>query len=160
LVAGVGPWSFLSFSNLEATGGIGSFACCHLVVRSQYILRQHEREKGPPMKMNMNMQTSTAICFVFSLLLCAVLLCTVAPAQDTMNHDDGQKTYASSKPIQLAGKISNTGETFVSDKDSKSWTIVNPDAIKGHEGQHVLLTANVDADKNEVNVVSLKLTKK
>ena len=77
-----------------------------------------------------------------------------------MNHDDGQKTYASSKPIQLAGKISNTGETFVSDRDSKSWTIVNPDAVKGHEGQHVVLTANVDADKNEVNVVSVKAGKK
>jgi hypothetical protein len=75
-------------------------------------------------------------------------------------HDDGQKTYASQQPIQLLGTISNTGETFVSDKGGKNWTIVNPDAVKGHEGHHVLLTANVDADKNEVNVVSLKMAKK
>jgi hypothetical protein len=28
------------------------------------------------------------------------------------------------------------GTMFVSDKDSKSWTISNPDAVKGHEGHH------------------------
>ncbi len=105
--------------------------------------------------MKMYREAALAICFGSSLLFCSV-----DAAQDTMNHDDGQKTYASSKPIQLAGKISNTGQTFVSDKDSKSWTIVNPDAVKGHEGQHVVLAANVDADKNEVNIVSVKTGKK
>jgi hypothetical protein len=47
----------------------------------------------------------------------------------------------------------------VSDKDGKSWTISNPDAVKGHEGHHVTLQAHVDADKNEVHVVSLKMAK-
>jgi hypothetical protein len=47
----------------------------------------------------------------------------------------------------------------LSDKDSKSWTISNPDAVKGHEGHHVTLQAHVDADKNEVHVVSLKMAK-
>jgi hypothetical protein len=98
---------------------------------------------------------SFAICFAMSLGAVGVGL-----AQDTMNHDDGQQTYASQKPIQFAGVISNTGQTFVGDKDGKNWNIVNPDAVKGHEGQHVLLTANVDADKGEVNVVSLKIEKK
>jgi hypothetical protein len=100
------------------------------------------------------MKRTMAICFALSLLTCGV-----AVAQDAMNHDDGQKTYASQKPIQLLGTISNTGETFVSDKGNKSWTIVNRDAVKGHEGHRVWLTANVDADKNEVNVVSLKMAK-
>jgi hypothetical protein len=97
-----------------------------------------------------------AMALGFALLLFGA----VTAAQDTMNRDDGQKTYASQQPIQLSGAVSATGKTFVSDKDGKSWTIVNPDSVKGHEGQHVLLTANVDADKNEVNVVSLKITKK
>jgi hypothetical protein len=47
----------------------------------------------------------------------------------------------------------------LSDKDSKSWTISNPDAVKGHEGHNVPLQAHVDADKNEVHVVSLKMAK-
>jgi hypothetical protein len=48
----------------------------------------------------------------------------------------------------------------VSDQDSKSRTIANPDAVKGHERHHVALTAHVDADKNEVHAVSLKMAKR
>ncbi len=104
--------------------------------------------------MKVKMKKMSAISLALLLLACGVVA-----AQDTMNRDDGQKTYSSQQPIQLAGTISNTGETFVSDKGRKNWTIINPDAVKGHEGQHVRLTANVDADKNEVNVVSLKKAK-
>ena len=39
--------------------------------------------------------------------------------------------------------IGDDGKTFVSDTDSKSWTITNPDAVKGHEGHYVTLTAHV-----------------
>ena len=45
----------------------------------------------------------------------------------------------------------------MSDKDGKSWAISNPDAVKGHEGHHVTLKANVSADKTSVEVVSLKM---
>jgi hypothetical protein len=62
------------------------------------------------------------------------LIFGVAHGQDPMNHDDVQRTYESQTPIQLAGTISDTGETFVSDKGGKSWTIINPDAVKGHKG--------------------------
>ena len=47
----------------------------------------------------------------------------------------------------------------MSDADSKTWTITNPDAITGHEGQHVTLTAHVHEDKSDVHVVSLKMAK-
>ena len=47
----------------------------------------------------------------------------------------------------------------MSDTDSKSWTITDPDAVKGHEGHHVTLTAHVYADKDEVHVMSLKMAK-
>jgi hypothetical protein len=45
------------------------------------------------------------------------------------------------------------------DTDSKTWTIENPDAVKGHEGHHVTLTAQCNADKSEVHVMSLKMAK-
>jgi hypothetical protein len=82
----------------------------------------------------------------------------VAVAQDTMNNDN-MKADASKKAIDVKGKISDDGKMFVSDKDGKSWTIVNPDAVKGHEGHHVILNAHVYADKNEVHVMSLKMVK-
>jgi hypothetical protein len=94
----------------------------------------------------------TTICFAIALLTCGV-----ASAQDTMNHDN-MKADAS-KAVDVKGKISDDGKMFVSDKDSKNWTISNPDAVKGHEGHHVILTAHVDADKSEVHVMSLKMAK-
>ena len=99
------------------------------------------------------MKKLLALCFALALLL------TVgeASAQDTMKNDS-MKTD-SSKAIQVTGRISDDGKMFVSDKDSKSWTIKNPDAIKGHEGHHVTLTAHVYPDKNEVHVMSLKMAK-
>jgi hypothetical protein len=63
------------------------------------------------------------------------------------------------KAVKVTGKVGDDGRTFVSDKDSKSWTVANPDAVKGHEGHHVTLTAHLDAVKSEVEVVSLKMEK-
>jgi lipid-binding SYLF domain-containing protein len=70
-----------------------------------------------------------------------------------------QERITPQKAVSVTGKISDDGKMFVSDKDSKSWAISNPDAVNGHEGHHVTLQAQVDADKNEVHVVSLKMAK-
>ena len=91
------------------------------------------------------------IFFALSLLMSAV-----GVAQDTMKQDTMKKD-ASTKEVSVTGKISDDGKTFVSDKDEKSWTISNPEAVKGHEGHHVTLKAHVYADKNEVHVMSLKM---
>jgi hypothetical protein len=91
------------------------------------------------------------IFFALSLLMSVVLV-----AQDTMKQDT-MKNDASTKAVSVKGKISDDGKTFVSDKGAKSWTISNPEAIKGHEGHHVTLKAHVYADKNEVHVMSLKM---
>ena len=65
-------------------------------------------------------------------------------AQDTMKQDN-TKADTAMKASSLTGKISDDGKTFVSDKDGKSWTISNPEAVKGHEGHHVTLKAHVSA---------------
>jgi hypothetical protein len=87
----------------------------------------------------------------------SLLLCYVAVAQDTMKQDNGMSAGTSTKAVKVMGKISDDGQSFVSDKDGKSWKIVNPDAVKGHEGHHVVLTAHVYPDKGEVHVMSLKM---
>jgi hypothetical protein len=93
-----------------------------------------------------NMKKLITVLFAFSLLLCGVTV-----AQDNMKADK------SAKAVKITGKIGDDGKTFVNDKDSKSWTISNPEAVKGHEGHHVTLTAHVYTDKNEVHVMSLKM---
>ena len=89
----------------------------------------------------------------------ALLMSAVAVAQYESQQPDNSKSGTSMKAVSITGKISDDGKMFVSDKDSKSWTINNPDAVKGHEGHHVTLQAHLDADKNEVHVVSLKMAK-
>jgi predicted KAP-like P-loop ATPase len=101
-----------------------------------------------------NMRKLITICLALAILG----FVGVAAAQDTMSHDT-MKADASQKAIKITGKISDDGKMFVNDKDKKSWDIVNPEAVKGHEGHHVILTAHVYADKNQVHVMSLAMVK-
>jgi hypothetical protein len=82
------------------------------------------------------------------------VMSAAAVAQDTMKSDSSTKA-----PVNVTGKISDDGKSFVSDKDGKTWSIKNPEAVKGHEGHHVTLNAHVYADKGEVHVMSLKMAK-
>ena len=99
------------------------------------------------------MKKLMAICFAMLILTFGI-----ASAQDTMKSDT-MKADTAKKAVNVTGKISEDGKMFVSDSDSKSWNIVNPDAVKGHEGHHVTLTAHANADKSEVHVMSLKMAK-
>ena len=95
----------------------------------------------------------------FLTILFALTLMTALglAAQDTTAKPDQTKSDTSMKAAHVTGKISDDGKTFVSDKDGKTWTIANPDAVKGHEGHHVTLKGQVSADKTEINVDSLKM---
>jgi hypothetical protein len=92
------------------------------------------------------------------LALGAFLIPAGAFAQDTMKPSPDQGK-AMAKSVKVVGKISDDGKSFVSDKDGKTWTIDNPDAVKGHEGHHVVLSANPDAASSTVHVNSLKMAK-
>jgi hypothetical protein len=97
---------------------------------------------------------SFALALVTSLL--ALAQETAKPGE--MKHDTMKAEKASTKAVSLSGKIGADGKTFV-DKDNKSWTVTNPEALKGHEGHEVTLKAHVDAAKNEIHVVSVKMGK-
>jgi hypothetical protein len=88
-----------------------------------------------------------------------LLMSVVALAQYGSQQPDTGKSGTSMKAVSITGTISDDGKMFVSDEDGKSWTISNPDAVKGHEGHHVTLQAQVNADKSEVHVMSLKMAK-
>ena len=118
------------------------------------------------------MKKLMAVCFVGSLLTVGAAWAqdssTAAPQTTTPSAQtppatpsstDAMGDMAKMKSSKVTGKISDDGKTFVSDTDSKSWTIDNPDAVKGHEGHHVTLMAQVDTDKSAVHVKSLKMAK-
>ena len=99
------------------------------------------------------MRKVMVLCFAFVLVLSMVAVAQDA-AQPTSAKQDSAQTGA--KADTVSGKVSDDGKS-ITDKDGKSWTVSNPDALKGHEGHQVTLSANVNADKNEVQVLSVKM---
>ena len=55
------------------------------------------------------------------------------------------------------GKISDDGKTLT-DKEGKSWSIDNPDAVKGHEGHEVTLRGHIHTAANTIHVTSVKMS--
>jgi hypothetical protein len=87
---------------------------------------------------------------------------TAALAQDTMKSCDMGKASAGKAPLKmLKGTVKADGDkvTFVNDADQKSWDVMNPETLKGHEGHHVQLSAHVYADKNSIHVMKVKMLK-
>jgi hypothetical protein len=94
------------------------------------------------------------------LLAISVFLSVAAVAQDHMGMDKKEK--AADAPLKtLKGTIKADGDkyTFVNDKDQKSWDIMNPEAVKGHENHHISLSAHVYADKNAIHVMKVTMMK-
>jgi hypothetical protein len=94
---------------------------------------------------------------VFVLALTFVMGAT-AFAQDSMAPAPADKA-AAAPLMTLKGTIKADGDkySFVNDKDGKSWDVVNPETLKGHEGHHVQLSAHVYADKGNIHVMSVKM---
>ena len=94
----------------------------------------------------------------------ALVMSLLALAQETtkppgaMKQETPKAEKMSGKAVTVSGTVGADGTTFI-DKDNKTWTVTNPEALKGHEGHEVTLTAHTDAAKNEVHVVSVKMGK-
>lgn len=79
-------------------------------------------------------------------------------SQNDSSMGQGSMGHAA-KTGNVKGTISQDGKSIVSDTDGKSWTIANPDAVKGHEGHHVELKGTADASTSEIQVSSVKMLK-
>jgi hypothetical protein len=95
---------------------------------------------------------STAVC----------LLCTTAALAQETGKSCTMGTTSAAAPLKtLNGTVKAEGDkiTFVSDQDQKSWEVMNPETLKGHEGHHVQISAHVYADKNSIHVMKVKMLK-
>jgi hypothetical protein len=101
------------------------------------------------------MRKMMALCLSFALLVSMLAVAQDASQQSATSSAAGQMA---SKATSISGKVSDDGKTIV-DKDGKSWTVSNPDALKAHEGHEVTIKGDVDSAKNEVRVKSVKMTK-
>jgi type II secretory pathway component PulL len=82
-------------------------------------------------------------------------------SQDNPSQAQAEQTSAKAPLMTLKGTVKADGEkyTFVNDQDGKSWDVMNPEELKGHDGHHVQLSAHVYADKNSIHIMSVKMVK-
>jgi len=81
-----------------------------------------------------------------------------SPSSQAGQQPASQGNDTMGKSGNVKGTVSQDGKTLVGD-DGKSWTIANPDAVKGHEGHHVELKGSADAASNQIQVSSVKMLK-
>ena len=72
------------------------------------------------------------------------------------------KAAEKGKSMSLTGWVKDQdGKTmFINDKDKQAWNISNMDAVKGHEGHHVKITAKLNEGEHSVNVEKLSMLRK
>jgi hypothetical protein len=93
------------------------------------------------------------------LLALTFAMSLTAFAQQDNNMSQTQSDQASAKAPLMTLKADGDKYTFVNDKDGKSWDVMNPEELKGHEGHHVQLSAHVYADKGYIHIMSVKMLK-
>jgi hypothetical protein len=102
-----------------------------------------------------------------NLLVCllavafAMSLNVFAQQDNSMSQSQSDQSAAKAPLMTLKGTVKAEGDkyVFVNDKDGKSWDVMNPEELKGHEGHHVQLSAHVYADKDQIHVMSVKMLK-
>jgi hypothetical protein len=81
------------------------------------------------------------------LLYLSALLFAAMPL---VAQDDGH----SKKTLNATGTISQDGQTFVSDKDHRTWKVSNPGSLRDMEGHHAKLTYRLSSAAGEIFVTS------
>jgi tricorn protease-like protein len=98
------------------------------------------------------------------LMVLAIALSMVtgvsAFAQDTMKADNSKMAAAAALKT-IKGTVKQDGDkiTFVTDKDSKAWDVMNQETLKDHVGHHVVLSARFYPDTNSIHVMTVKMLK-
>src|ERR1035438_8598265 len=101
------------------------------------------------------------------LLALTFAMSLTAFAQDASTSQDNnmsqtQADQGAKAPLMtLKGTVKADGDkyTFVNDKDGKSWDVMNPEELKGHDGHYSQFSVHGYADKHSIHVMSVKMMK-
>ena len=98
---------------------------------------------------------------VLSAILFAILGLTACSlpslAAPLLNSASAAPDEPQLKTIRGTVKADGDKLTFVTDDDNKSWIVMNPETLKGHEGHHVELNVHLYAEKGVIHVHSVKM---
>jgi hypothetical protein len=79
-----------------------------------------------------------------------------SPNQTQNNTDQNQATSTQNQNTRMSGKVSKNGKNFTNDANSQTYGVNNPDALAGHEGQHVVVLVHVDPDTGTIHITQLE----
>lgn len=96
------------------------------------------------------------VSFVLMLWMPLVAVAHNRTRLDDTKQDNVKAEKVATKAVKISGKVSSDGKKLVSDSDNRTWTVTNPDALKGYEGQQVAVKGHLDAGKDEIQVISVK----
>ena len=63
---------------------------------------------------------------------------------------------SSSGNSNMSGTVSKNGKQFTNDQNNQTYTVSNPDALQGHEGQHVAVLVHFDPDTNTIHITQIE----
>jgi len=100
-----------------------------------------------------------------TLVLAAIVALTLAVSSAFAQYgspassgQSAQKSSTENPPLKtIKGTISADGKTFTPDKGKDTWTLKNPEDVKGHEGHHVNLEAHVYKSSHELHVMKVTM---
>ena len=97
------------------------------------------------------------------LALFFLFVCLNGPA--LAQSSTGGKDKSGPPPLAVIRTITGTVKTagneltFVDDADGKPWNIINPDAVRQYEGQHVHITGHAFTDRRALHAHTVELVK-
>jgi uncharacterized protein HemX len=108
----------------------------------------------------------TLILVVVALILSLASIAWAQYSQSGQGQTNPQTGQAGSQTSQtnqntqggqnMSGTVSRDRKTFTNDQDSKTYTVHNPQSLKGYEGQHVAVMVTVDPDTGDLLITQIE----
>ena len=96
-----------------------------------------------------------------TLAACIVVGAGAAAQQSGNQQNQGSQNQATQNQANtngnqnMSGNVSANGKSFTNDKNSQSYKVDNPDAVKAYEGQHVALIVHLDPDTGVLHIIQV-----
>ena len=100
-----------------------------------------------------------------AIVVLVFALATVAFAQSNGSQSNNQPQQGTSQQNahttsagnqHMSGTVSKNGKSFTDNSNNKTYSVSNPDALSGHEGQPVGLIVHVDPDNNVIHIIQVQ----
>jgi hypothetical protein len=92
---------------------------------------------------------------ILGLFATVLLISSCCVAQQKPEIASAESASASTKTLTVFGKVSSDARTLLTDLDSE-WKVANASVLKGYEDRLVRVRCYVDAEKNQLHILSIK----